>query len=117
VQAHEFYEKNGGVAIILGRFVPFVRTFAPIVAGIVLMDWKKFVFFNITGSMLWVGSMLLAGHFLQTFIMHQFGFDLKEHLEVIVIGIVAVTTIPVLWKVFRHKKKANTEQSNSSSSL
>ena len=117
VQAHEFYEKNGGGAIILGRFVPFVRTFAPIVAGIVLMDWKKFVFYNITGSMLWVGSMLLAGHFLQTFIMNQFGFDLKEHLEVIVIGIVAVTTIPVLWKVFSHKKKPKTEQPNSSSSL
>lgn len=109
VQAHEFYEKNGGGAIVLGRFVPFVRTFAPIVAGIVLMDRKKFVFYNITGSMLWVGSMLLAGHFLQTLIMHQFGFDLKEHLEVIVIGIVAVTTIPVLWKVFNHKKKPKTE--------
>jgi membrane-associated protein len=117
IQAHEFYEKNGGGAIVLGRFVPFVRTFAPIVAGIVLMDRKKFVYYNITGSMLWVGSMLLAGHFLQTFIMHQFGFDLKEHLEVIVIGIVAVTTIPVLWKVFSHKKKPDTEQPNSSSTL
>ena len=113
VQAHEFYEKNGGGAIILGRFVPFVRTFAPIVAGIVLMDWKKFVFYNITGSMLWVGSMLVAGHFLQSFVMHQFDFDLKEHLEVIVIGIVAITTIPVLWKIFTHKKKPNTEPSNS----
>jgi membrane-associated protein len=121
VQAHEFYEKNGGGAIILGRFVPFVRTFAPIVAGIVLMDRKKFIYFNITGSMLWVGSMLLAGHFLQAFIMHQFGFDLKEHLEVIVIGIVAVTTIPVLWKIFSHNKKPKAEpktgQPNSSSSL
>jgi membrane-associated protein len=117
VQAHEFYEKNGGGAIVLGRFVPFVRTFAPIVAGIVLMDWKKFVFYNITGSMLWVGSMLLAGHFLQTLIMRQFGFDLKEHLEVIVIGIVAITTIPVLWKVFSHKNKPKTDQPNSSSSL
>lgn len=105
VQAHEFYEKNGGGAIILGRFVPFVRTFAPIVAGIVLMDQKKFVFYNIIGSMLWVGSMLLAGHFLDTFISNRFHFDLKEHLEVIVIGIVAVTTIPVLWKVFSHNKK------------
>jgi len=108
VQAHEFYEKNGGGAIILGRFVPFVRTFAPIVAGVVSMDWKKFVFFNITGCMLWVGSMLVAGHFLQALIMHQFGFDLKEHLEVIVIGIVAITTIPVLWKIFTHKKKPGT---------
>lgn len=105
IQAHEFYEKNGGGAIVLGRFVPFVRTFAPIVAGIVEMDWKKFVFFNITGSMLWVGSMLVGGHFLQTFIQNQFDFDLKQHLEVIIIGIIAVTTIPVLWKVFVPKRK------------
>src|SRR4029079_18673914 len=117
LQAKEFYEKHGGGAIVLGRFVPFVRTFAPIVAGIVLMDWKKFVFYNIVGSMLWVGSMLLAGHFLQTFIKNQFGFDLKEHLEVIVVGIVAVTTIPVLWKVFSHKKKTKTPQPDRSSSL
>ncbi len=105
IQAHEFYEKNGGGAIVLGRFIPFVRTFAPIVAGIVQMDWKKFIFFNITGSVLWVGTMLFAGHFLQTLIMHEFGFDLKEHLEVIVIGIIAVTTLPVIWKVFMSKKK------------
>ena len=117
MQAHEFYEKNGGGAIVLGRFVPFVRTFAPIVAGIVLMDWKKFVFYNVVGSMLWVGSMLLAGHFLQTFIKNKFGFDLKEHLEVIVVGIVAITTIPVLWKVFSHKKKAKATQPDRSSSL
>jgi membrane-associated protein len=109
VQAHEFYEKNGGGAIVLGRFVPFVRTFAPIIAGIVVMDFKKFLYFNIVGCVLWVGSMLFAGHFLQTFIMHQFNFDLKEHLEVIVIGIVAVTTIPVLLKVFIPKRKPKTD--------
>jgi membrane-associated protein len=106
VQAHEFYERNGGQAIILARFVPFVRTFAPIVAGIVEMDWKKFSYYNILGSILWVGSMLFAGHFLQRFIMHQFQFDLKEHLEVIVVGIVAITTIPVLWKFLSPKKKS-----------
>jgi membrane-associated protein len=106
LQAHEFYEKNGGQAIVLARFVPFVRTFAPIIAGIVLMDWKKFTYFNILGCVLWVGSMLFAGHFLQTFIKHQFNFDLKEHLEVIVVGIVAITTIPVLLKVFIPKRKS-----------
>jgi len=113
IQAHEFYEKNGGSAIVLARFVPFVRTFAPIVAGIVLMDWKKFVYYNITGSVLWVGSMLVSGHFLQTIIMREFGFDLKEHLEVIVIGIIVVTTLPVLWKVFGFKKNKENNQSNS----
>lgn len=107
-QAHDFYEKNGGGAIIVARFVPFVRTFAPIVAGIVEMDKKKFAFFNIVGCMLWVGSMLIAGHFLQTLIYKEFGFDLKEHLEVIVIGIVVITTFPVIWKLFISKKRTDT---------
>jgi membrane-associated protein len=105
MQAHDFYEKNGGVAIIMARFVPFVRTFAPIVAGIVDMDKKKFALYNIVGSLLWVFSMLFAGHFLWKFILNRFNFDLKEHLEVIVIGIVAITTLPVIWKVFTHNKK------------
>jgi membrane-associated protein len=104
MQAHDFYEKNGGSAIVIARFIPFVRTFAPIVAGIVEMDTKKFAFYNIAGCMLWVGSMLLGGHFLQKLIENQFGFDLKEHLEIIVIGIVIVTTFPVLWKLFTSKK-------------
>lgn len=105
LQAHDFYEKNGGGAIIVARFVPFIRTFAPIVAGIVKMDKKKFVFFNVLGCMAWVASMLIAGHFLQTFIYRQFQFDLKEHLEIIVIGIVLITTLPVIWKVFLSKSK------------
>ena len=108
VQAHDFYEKNGGGAIIIARFVPFVRTFAPIVAGIVMMDRKKFAFYNIVGCMLWVGSMLLGGHFLSEFVLRQFGFDLKDHLEVIILIIVALTTFPVLWKVFFAKKKPDT---------
>ena len=104
-QAHDFYEKNGGGAIVIARFVPFVRTFAPIVAGIVQMDKKKFTYYNILGCALWVGSMLLGGHFLQKLVYNELGFDLKEHLEVIVIGIVIITTFPVLWKVFSGKKK------------
>ncbi len=104
-QAHEFYEKHGGGAIIVARFIPIVRTFAPIVAGIVSMEKKKFVFFNIIGCVAWVFSMLFAGHFLQKWILNQFGFDLKDHLEVIVIGIVLVTTAPVLIKLFGGKKK------------
>ncbi len=105
LQAHDFYEKNGGGAIIVARFIPFVRTFAPIVAGIVEMDFKKFSLYNIIGCLLWVGSMLVAGHFLQKLIDKEFGFDLKEHLEVIVIGIVVITTFPVIWKLFIGKKK------------
>lgn len=104
-QAHEFYEKHGGGAIIVARFIPIVRTFAPIVAGIVQMDQKKFSFYNVVGCVAWVGSMLFAGHFLQKWILAQFGFDLKDHLEIIVLGIVAVTTAPVIMKLVFNKKK------------
>ena len=108
IQAHDFYEKNGGAAIIIARFVPFVRTFAPIVAGIVKMDGKKFSLFNMLGCVLWVGSMLLGGHFLQKLVEKEFNFDLKQHLEIIILAIIVVTTFPVLWKVFIHKKNPTT---------
>ena len=104
-QAHDFFEKNGGGAIIIARFLPFIRTFAPIVAGIVKMDRAKFTFFNVIGCVAWVFSMLFAGHFLQKWILSSFGFDLREHLEVIVIGIVLVTTAPVIIKLITGKKK------------
>ncbi|MDI9363629.1 MAG: VTT domain-containing protein [Flavobacterium sp.] len=98
-QAQDFYEKHGGGAIVFARFVPIVRTFAPIVAGIVAMDKAKFTFFNILGCIAWVTSMILGGHFLQQWILNQFHFDLKQHLEVIVLGIVFVTTAPVIVKL------------------
>jgi len=104
-QAHEFYEKHGGGAIIIARFIPIIRTFAPIVGGIVQMDRKKFMLFNMIGSVGWVFSMLVGGHFLQIWILSQFGFDLKQHLEVIVLGIVLVTTAPVIFKLLFNKKK------------
>ena len=106
VQANEFYEKHGGGAIVFARFLPFVRTFAPIVAGIVNMDKKKFTFYNIIGCISWVFLMLFAGHYLQKWIFNQFNFDLKKHLELIVLGIVLVTTAPVLIKVFFSRKKS-----------
>ena len=105
MQAHDFYEKHGGGAIIVARFIPIVRTFAPIVAGIVQMDQKKFSAYNVIGSFAWVTSMLVGGHFLQKWILSQFGFDLKNHLEVIVLGIVLITTAPVILKLLFHKKK------------
>jgi len=104
-QAKEFYDKHGGQAIVFARFLPIVRTFAPIIAGIVSMDRKKFMFYNIIGCIAWVFAMLFAGHYLQKFVMTRYGFDLTKHLEVIVIGIVAVTTFPVLYKLFFGNKK------------
>jgi membrane-associated protein len=104
-QAKEFYDKHGGVAIIAARFLPIIRTFAPIIAGIVQMDKKKFTYNNIIGSFAWVTSMLFAGHFLQKWILDWFGFDLKSRLELIVLGIVLITTAPVLIKLFSRTKE------------
>jgi membrane-associated protein len=104
-QAKEFYDKHGALAIIGARFLPFIRTFAPIVAGIVQMDRKKFHFFNVIGCIAWVFSMVFAGYFLQKWILNQFGFDLKDHLEIIVLGIVLVTTAPVIIKLVSGKNK------------
>src|ERR1700742_1098272 len=103
-QAKEFYDKHGAVAIIFARFLPIVRTFAPIIAGIVAMDRKKFWLYNIIGCIAWVFAMLFAGHYLQKIILMKFNFDLKKHLEIIVIGIVVITTAPVLYKLFFGKK-------------
>jgi membrane-associated protein len=111
-QAHDFYEKHGGGAIVIARFIPIIRTFAPIVAGIVEMDRKKFVSYNIIGCVGWVFSMLFGGHFLQKWILAEFGFDLKDHLEVIVLGIVLVTTAPIIYKLLfnKHKDPPHTDQ-------
>src|SRR4051812_9290748 len=106
-QAKEFYDKHGGQAIVFARFLPIVRTFAPIIAGIVSMDRKKFMSYNIIGCVAWVFAMLFAGHYLQKLLLTKYGFDLTKHLEVIVIAIVVVTTFPVLYKLFFGKKKAN----------
>jgi membrane-associated protein len=108
--AKEFYDKHGGQAIVFARFIPIVRTFAPIVAGIVEMDKKKFMFYNIIGCVAWVFTMLFAGHYLYKFFLNRYDFDLKKHLEVIVLGIILVTTLPVLYKLFFGKRKSSTPQ-------
>lgn len=103
VQAKEFYDKRGGSAIILARFLPIVRTFAPIVAGVVAMDKKKFFLYNVVGSLAWVMSMILSGYFLgeNEWVKHNF--------EKIVIGLIVVTTAPVLFKMFFGKKSPTIE--------
>jgi membrane-associated protein len=106
-QAQEFYDKHGGGAIVIARFIPIIRTFAPIISGIVQMPKVKFTFYNIVGCAAWVASMILAGHFLHQWVMSEFGFNLKDHLELIVIGIVLISTLPVIIKLMSRKKNIN----------
>jgi membrane-associated protein len=103
--AKAFYEKHGGGAIVFARFLPMIRTFAPIIAGIVKMDKSKFTFYNIVGCVAWVFSMMFAGHYLYKFFLNQYGFDLKERLEYIIIVIILVTTAPVIIQLLKGKSK------------
>ena len=105
LRAKEFYEEYGKATIFLAKFLPIIRTFAPIVAGVVRMNWPVFIFYNIIGSIAWVCSMMLGGYFLEEWVKRQFGFSLMEYIEVITIGIILVTTLPVVWKLFFAKKK------------
>jgi membrane-associated protein len=104
LRAQDFYNKNGKGTIFLAKFLPILRTFAPIVAGIVKMHKPTFILYNILGSLAWVCSMMLGGYFLETWVNERFGFSLAKHIEVIAIGIILVTTLPVLYKLFFAKK-------------
>lgn len=102
LQSKDFFEKYGGKAIIFARFLPIFRTFAPIVAGIVSMDRQKFMFYNVLSSFLWSFILIFSGHYLYGVFL-GFGIDLKEHIEFIVIGIVLISTLPVLFKLIKKR--------------
>lgn len=105
LRATEFYNEYGKATIFLAKFLPIIRTFAPIVAGVVKMHRPTFVFYNIIGSVVWVSSMMLGGYFLEEWAKTRFNFSLKDHIEAITIGIILITTLPVLYKLFFSKKK------------
>lgn len=106
VRAHDFYEQYGKGTIFLAKFLPIIRTFAPIVAGIVKMDKGVFTLYNVLGSLAWVTSMVLGGYFIEAWVKKQFGFSLTDYIEMIAIGIILITTLPILYKLFFTKKKA-----------
>ena len=110
-RAKDFYDHYGKSTIFVAKFLPVLRTFAPIVAGIVKMEKGAFTLFNILGSSAWVISMMLGGHYLQQWVQNQFDFSLKDHIEAIAIGIILITTLPVLFKLFFGKKKPEVESS------
>ena len=104
LRAKNFYDKYGKGTIFLAKFLPIIRTFAPIVAGIVKMNWAHFIFYNIVGSIAWVSSMMLGGYFLNSWVQRKYDFSLQEYIEPITIVIILVTTLPVLYKLFFAKK-------------
>ena len=100
VRAKIFYERHGFLAIVLARFVPIVRTFTPIVAGIVRMNYRAFVVYNIAGALLWGSGVTFLGYYLGEKIP---GID--EYITPIILGIIFVTTLPLAFEYFRKRKE------------
>ncbi len=94
--AKQFYERHGGQAIILARFVPLVRTFTPFVAGVARMGYARFAVYNVAGGIGWVASMTLAGYWLGQITW------IRDHFEAVVVTIVLVSILPILGSVARH---------------
>jgi membrane-associated protein len=104
IRAKDFYDHYGKGTIFVAKFLPIIRTFAPIVAGIVKMDRPTFILYNILGSVAWVLSMMLGGYYLEELVKEKFNYSLKDHIEAIAIVIILITTLPVLYKLFFSKK-------------
>ncbi|HVF56460.1 MAG TPA: VTT domain-containing protein [Pyrinomonadaceae bacterium] len=104
-KANAFYEKYGGKTIIIARFVPIVRTFAPIVAGAAKMPYRQFVVFNVIGGFLWVFSMILAGYFLGSIVESAFGVKLEDHIEKVVIVVVFLSLLPPVFEYLKSRRE------------
>lgn len=102
-KAHAFFEKYGVKTVILARFVPIVRTFAPIVVGAAEMPYRQFLPFSILGGALWIGSMVLAGYFLGGVIENALGIKLEDHIEKVVIVVVFLSLLPPIIEFIKHK--------------
>lgn len=102
-QTEAFFEKNGVKAIIMARFVPFVRTFAPFAAGVGKMDYRKFFLFDLIGGFLWIFSLTLAGYMLGGITW------IKEHIDLVCIGIIFISLIPVILSYIKNKTSKNSE--------
>lgn len=93
-----FYEKHGGKTLILGRFLPIIRTFAPILAGVIKIDFKKFMFYNIVGAIAWIGSLASIAFYLGS----QFP-EIENYLGYIIVGLIIITAIPVFTTIRKNR--------------
>jgi len=101
-----FYEKHGGKTLVLGRFLPIIRTFAPILAGVIKVEFKTFMLFNVIGGALWIFSLSLIGYFLG----NQFP-NIKHYVEYIVLGFILITTVIVIRTYIAHRKEQRSKKS------
>jgi membrane-associated protein len=99
-KAHAFYEHHGGKAVIISRFLPIVRTYIPFVAGLGAMDPGRFTAFNVVGALLWVASLTYAGFFFGNIPW------IKGNLTLIIVGIIAVSLVPVVWAWLKSRRES-----------
>lgn len=102
-KAKVFFEKYGVKTVIMARFVPIVRTFAPLVIGATEMPYAKFLPFSVLGGLLWISTMVLAGYFLGGVIENAFGIRLEDHIEKVVIVVVFLSILPPIIEVLKNK--------------
>lgn len=106
-RASQFYEKHGGKTIIIARFMPIVRTFVPVVAGMARMDYKRYTFYNIVGGIGWIWSMLLIGYFLGRYIP---GVD--KHIEIVIILVIFISLLPGIIGYLRSRSSAKAAETD-----
>lgn len=99
VIAEEFYQKHGGMSLVLGRFFPIIRTFAPIFAGVVKVEFKKFTVYNFAGGIAWTSTFILSGYFLG----RRYP-QLNDYLEYIILGLIAITSIPLVIAFIKRRR-------------
>jgi len=99
-RAHAFYERHGGKAIVIARFVPIVRTYVPFVAGMAEMSYPRFAFYNVAGALLWVVSLSYAGYFFGNLPF------VRQNLTLIIFGIIGLSVLPIVWAAVRAKLDA-----------
>lgn len=100
-RTHRFYERHGGKTIVIARFVPVIRTFAPFVAGIGTMDYRRFLLFNVTGAVLWVTSLTYAGYFFGNLPW------VKANLTLVILGIILLSISPGIFEYLRHRAQSS----------
>jgi membrane-associated protein len=99
IRAHEFYERHGGKTIVIARFMPIVRTFAPVVAGMAGMTYMRFIAYNVVGAFVWVWSMLFTGYFLGQYVP---GID--KHIDVVIVIVIFLSILPAIIGRFTSEK-------------
>jgi membrane-associated protein len=101
ISAKEFYDRHGGFTIFIARFMPIIRTFAPVVAGVGAMQYRKFIAYNVFGGIFWVLSMTLAGYFLGTLVP-----NIQERIHLVIAVVIVLSLLPAIIKFFSERSKA-----------